>query len=432
MTQSLAVSARSVLIAGMSAAVVASAVATPVTVPDVTTAKITAIATQLTSVTAPIEVAIKNTYNAVEPWAAWGAALGQWALGFVPGLWWFAPGVSLAYYTAEPLVQAGVYSFADVVGLDFAQIGPDISTGITQSFNNAVSYGLAWLNSLVPLPPLPPFPPRPGAAVNAAPIAPAAATTTVVPGPSAKSFTTPIEVAIKNTYNAVEPWARYGMQWVDYVAGLIPIVNWFSPAIPLAYYSIEPLFRAGTYATADLIGLNFAAIGPDIWNGVTTSANNFIAGVLNWANIPLPPPLPGAAVAAPPAASLRAAAAVAAPAEIAAPEAPAATGTAPKAESAPVSGKDAPAVPEHAAPAVPAAGGTMSETVTAATESTPATEAPAVPEAPAVTEAPAIEPKAAPEPARAGHRGPGASATAGESQDSDTPAKAGRHARGSD
>ena len=201
MSQSVAVSSRSFLIAGMSAAVVATAAVAPVSAPDLSAAKIVAAATQLTSITTPIEVAIKNTYNAVEPWAAYGAELGQWALGFVPGLWWVAPGISLAYYTAEPLVQAGVYTFADVVGLDFAQIGPDISTGINRSVNNAVTYGLSWLGSLVPLPPLPPrppFPPRPGAAVAAAPVLPAAAGT-VVAGTSAKSITTPIEVAIKNT-----------------------------------------------------------------------------------------------------------------------------------------------------------------------------------------------------------------------------------------
>ncbi len=437
MTQSVAVSARSFLIAGMSAAVVGAAAVTPVNVPAISEAKITAIATQLTSATTPIEDAIKNTHNAVEPWAAWGAALGQWALGFIPGLWWVAPGVSLAYYTAEPLVQAGVYTFADVLGLDFAQIGPDISDGISQSVNNAINYGLAWLNSLVPLPPFPPFPPRPGAAVATAPVLPAAAGT-VVAGTTAKSITTPIEVAIKNTYNALEPWAAYGMQWADYALGLIPIVNWFTPAIPLTYYTIEPLVRAGTYATADLIGLNFAAIGPDVWNGITTSVNNFITGVLNWANIPLPPPLPGAAVVAPPAVSLRSAAAVAAPAAGPAPEAQAAagaaTGTEPKADSAPVTVNDAPApavkAVETSAPATESAAATgsaapVAEAVTPVAEPTP----------PAVTEPPAANTVGTDAPAPAAHRGPSASADTGDSGDSgkaNAPAKPRRHARSSE
>ena len=109
MSQSVAVSARSFLIAGLSAGVVATAAVTPVSTPDLTAAKIVAAATQLTAATAPIEAAIKNTYNAVEPWAAYGAELAQWALGFVPVGWWIAPGISLAYFTAEPLVQDPVF-----------------------------------------------------------------------------------------------------------------------------------------------------------------------------------------------------------------------------------------------------------------------------------------------------------------------------------
>ena len=441
MTESVALSARSVLIAGVSAAVVGAAVVTPVHNPALAEAKITAIATELTSVTTPIEVAIKNTYNALEPWAAYGAELGQWALSFIPGLWWVAPGIDFAYFTAEPLVQAGVYTFADVVGLNFAQIGTDISNGINQSINNAIIYGTAWLGSLVPLPPFPPFPPRPPFAAATTPVPPAAAAAGVAAGPSAKSITTPIEVAIKNTYNALEPWANYGMLWVNYVAGLIPVVNWFSPAIPLTYYTIEPLVRAGTYATADLIGLNFAAIWPDIWNGITTSSNNFINGILNWANIPTPPPLPGAAVAAP-AAGLRAAAAVAAPAEVAAPEVPAGTGAAPGSDPAPAqlsapSDYSTPAVTETAAPAT--------QSAPAVGNAAPATEAPApavevpvavldevpVNEAP-VNQAPVAGAADAPQAARTGHRGPGAPAATGDSDNSSAPAKAGRHARGSE
>jgi hypothetical protein len=357
-------------------------------------------------------------------------------LSFIPGLWWIAPGVDFAYYTAEPLVQAGVYTFADVVGLNFAQIGPDITAGINASWNNAINYGLAWLGSLVPLPPFPPLPPLPGASVAAGAAVLPAASTTVVAGTQAKSITTPIEVAIKNTYNAVEPWASYGMSWAAYALGLIPIVNWFSPAIPLAYNTIEPLFQAGTYAFADLIGLNFAAIGPDIWTGITTSSNNFITGVLNWANIPLPPPLPGAAVVAPPAASLRAAAAVAAPAEVTAPEAPAAisaeAGTEPKADTAPATASDAPApavkAVEKAAPAT--------ESTPATGSGTPATTEAAAPkiETPAVTDVPAADTGAAtaPQPARPAHRGPSASTATGDQGNTGAPVKAGRHARGSD
>lgn len=422
MTQSVALSARSILIAGVSAAVVGAATVTPATVPAVSQARFTAAATQLTSVTTPIENAIKNTYNFLEPWAAYGAELGQWALSFIPGLWWIAPGIDLAYFSIEPLVQAGVFAVADVIGLDFGQIWPDITTGLQQAGSNFVTYGLAWLNSLVPLPPFPPFPPLPGATV-AAPAAADLAALSTAASPVARSITTPIEVGIKNTYNFAEQWVNYGVSWASYVLGLIPIVNWFTPAIPLVYNTLEPLARGGTYAFADLIGLNFAAIGPDLWNGITTSVNNAITGVLNWANIPLPPPLPGAAVA--PAASMRAAAAIE-PTLSAPPQA------APS-EATPGNGP--------ATDSTPAAVGTLPAAEPAAPDVAPVSENPD-PIAPSIT-APVTAPEVnvaadtveAPQPARSAHRGQNAPAAAASdaapASDGGASAKPSRGARGS-
>ncbi len=309
------VSPRSFLIAGVSAAIVGAAAVTPVSVPDFSPARIAG-AIEMASITTPLEVAIKNTYNFVEPWAAYGAAWGQYVLGLIPGLWWLAPGVSFGYYTAEPLVRAGTYSFADVVGLNFAQIGPDINTGIQNSISNGINYGLAWLNSLVPFPPLPPIPPLPGASVAAGAAALPAAATDLLAAPEASSITTPIEDAIKNTYNFVEPWAAYGAEWAQYILGLIPGLWWVAPGVDLAYYTIEPLVQAGVYTLADVIGLDFAQIGPDISAGIETSINNAVTYGLAWLNslVPFPPlppipPLPGASVAAS-AASLPAVAAV--------------------------------------------------------------------------------------------------------------------------
>ena len=117
------------------------------------------------------------------------------------------------------------------------------------------------------------------------------------------SITAPLEAAIKNTYNAVQPWVAYGVNWADYLLGFIPVVNWFTPAIPLAYNTFQPLAKGGTYAFADLVGLNFAAIGPDIATGIKTSINNFVTYLLNWANIPLPPRPPLSAASTPAAAA---------------------------------------------------------------------------------------------------------------------------------
>lgn len=169
MSQSVGLSARSFMTAGVSAALVGAVALTPVIVSE--PAKV---ALPPVHVVAPeIQLAsagttIKAFYDAAEPWAAYGAELATYALGFIPGLWWVAPGIDLAYFSIEPLVQAGVYSFADLIDANFQMIPLDIQAGIQEASTNFVNYGLAWLGSLVPLPPLPPLPPFPGAAVRSA------------------------------------------------------------------------------------------------------------------------------------------------------------------------------------------------------------------------------------------------------------------------
>ena len=386
---SFALSARSYLIAGVSAALVSGAVVSPAGVPALNPAKSASAAVALSAVTTPLENAIKNTYDFVEPWVAYGFELTQYVLSFIPGVWWLAPAIDLGYFTIEPLVQSGVFVFADIIGLDFGQIWPDITAGVTESVANAIDYALAWLYSIVPLPPFPPFPPLPGASVL--PSAASAESASLLAAPSARSITTPIEVGIKNTYNFAEDWASYGMQWAGYALGRIPVVNWFTPAIPLLYNTIEPLVRGGVYSFADLIGLNFAAIGPDIWAGITTSVNNAIQGVLNWINTPVPPLPPISAATVPAgAASVRAAAvevADAEPTEAQAPKAVAAPATendSPKAdmEVADTPKADTPEVSELSdAPAVEA----PAPESDAAVETVVADEAPAAAETPKPT-----------------------------------------------
>ena len=104
---------------------------------------------------------IINTFDALEPWVAYGFELADYALSFVPGLWWIAPAIDLAYFSIEPLVQAGVYSFAYLIDGQFADIGPTLALGVQEAVDNFIFFGIAWIGSLIPLPPLPPFPPIP-------------------------------------------------------------------------------------------------------------------------------------------------------------------------------------------------------------------------------------------------------------------------------
>lgn len=179
-------SARSFLVAGISTAVVGAAVLTPGVAPGTLTDPIR-IAVPAVNLTAVGDVII-NTYDAFEPWVAYGFELADWALSFVPGLWWIAPAIDLAYFTAEPLVQSLVYSFAYLIDGNFDLIGPTLADGLTSAAANFVLFAIDWLYSIVPFPPLPPFPPFPGiaAATEAGPVTgagrgTAAATVVTVP-----------------------------------------------------------------------------------------------------------------------------------------------------------------------------------------------------------------------------------------------------------
>jgi len=182
----MTVSVRSCLVASLAAATLSTVAVVPVPTPladalnlpaiELTAAVLPLIqpAAAITAAVAPAATAaasgslgnvIINTYDALEPWVAWGFELADWALSFVPGLWWVAPAIDLAYFTAEPIVQSLVYSFAYLIDGQPALIGPTIGAGFTQAADNFVTYAFYWVYSLVPLPPLPPFPVFPVASV---------------------------------------------------------------------------------------------------------------------------------------------------------------------------------------------------------------------------------------------------------------------------
>ena len=475
MSHSARISPRSFLIAGMSAAVVGAAAVTPVSAPAPSPAKIsaaveltslasglggvidnlttvsngiqgvfnnltgaiggtynnltggienvinslTATINQVTSLPDGVQAALKNTYDSLERWPRYVSDWTQFSLGLIPGLWYAAPSVAFAYNTAEPLARAGAYSFADLVGLDFAQFTRDINEGIATSAQNAAIYGKAWADSFVAVPTLPPYPgPWPDA--NTLFALPAASTATAAAAPRAAAVTNGVESAIKNTYNAVEPWVAWGFQLTQWGLGFVPGLWWVAPGVSLAYYSIEPLVQAGVYSFADVLGLDFAQIGPDVQQGIQQSAQNFVNYSLAWIQslIPFPPlppfpPRPGAAVAGPAASTVRAAAALR---EAEAPASDTVAEVTPVTDSAPATGDSSPAenttpVAEAVVPVAEAVAPTtdsaapVAETVVAAVTA-PEAQVPAV-EAPAI-EAPAAALEA-PQPVRAargGHRGP--------------------------
>ena len=175
MTTTFGVSARSALAAGVATVALGAVAVTPLPAVTMAGAPMPALvspAVALSAAVQPLQQPVANAtaavtgagdsiiaaYNALQPWVAYGYQLAQWAVSWVPGLWLVAPAIDLAYYTWQPIGEALVYSFADLLNGQPELIPPTLSQGIQNSANNFVVYAVNWVYSIVPFPPLPPIP----------------------------------------------------------------------------------------------------------------------------------------------------------------------------------------------------------------------------------------------------------------------------------
>ncbi|MDA2890582.1 hypothetical protein PDG61_06650 [Mycolicibacterium sp. BiH015] len=122
-----------------------------------------------------INSAIKNLYNAVEPWVYWGFEVAQYVVGWIPVAGYFAPQITILYNFGEQIVQSVVFNLDDWIfgPLPFFDGLRNVISDTWDAGWNLLYNELAWL--LPPLPPLPPIPPCPswlcGSAVAEAPLA---------------------------------------------------------------------------------------------------------------------------------------------------------------------------------------------------------------------------------------------------------------------
>ena len=204
-------SVRSLMTAGVTAAMVAATAVVPIS--DRTPISVESTAVTLSAALSPLLQpspaaavtasatsagnAIIVAYDTLEPWVAYGFELADWALSFVPGVWWIAPAIDLAYFTAEPIVQSLVYSFAYLIDGEPSLIGPTLAQGINDAATNFVIFSFEWLYSIVPLPPIPPFPLLPFASVAGG--AAASLSTTPRVGRAAASAAAAISAAAPDT-----------------------------------------------------------------------------------------------------------------------------------------------------------------------------------------------------------------------------------------
>jgi hypothetical protein len=272
------VSVRSCLTAGVAAAVVSAVVAAPMTNPKPMTTPSPAIvlSAAIEPILRPVNAAaaaavglvsphpaaaranvssaavasaaasrgdyIIGAYNAIEPWVAYGFEWADWALSFIPGVWWVAPAIDLAYFTAEPIVQSLVYSFAHLIDGQFSLIGPTLQAGVQDSVNNFITYGLAWVSALVPLPPLPPLPPFPGASVasGAAASRAVARSTASIAAQAANSTDAAVTATAAGAATVARPASRRSLQAARPTAAIAQPVSATADAIvPAAVESVS-------------------------------------------------------------------------------------------------------------------------------------------------------------------------------------------------
>ncbi|MFV3588336.1 PE family protein [Mycobacterium tuberculosis] len=103
--------------------------------------------------------AIKNLYNAVEPWVQYGFNLTAWAVGWLPYIGILAPQINFFYYLGEPIVQAVLFNAIDFVDgtVTFSQALTNIETATAASINQFINTEINWIRGF--LPPLPPISP---------------------------------------------------------------------------------------------------------------------------------------------------------------------------------------------------------------------------------------------------------------------------------
>ncbi|MDG5484874.1 hypothetical protein [Mycolicibacterium gadium] len=84
-----------------------------------------------------------------------------------------------------------------------------------------------------------------------------------------------IDSAIKNIYNAIEPWVEWGFDVAAYAVGWVPYVGWLAPQIEIFYNFGERIVRSITFNVADWLGGNIS-FGDGLGNVVVDTINSFI------------------------------------------------------------------------------------------------------------------------------------------------------------
>jgi hypothetical protein len=92
-------------------------------------------------------------------------------------------------------------------------------------------------------------------------------------------------------YNAVEPWAAYGVEFVSWAVGWVPVAGLLAPQLIFFYDLGESITQSLVFNTADLFDgtITFAQALTNISTATTDAFNAFINTEIGWIQGLLPP-----------------------------------------------------------------------------------------------------------------------------------------------
>lgn len=124
---------------------------------------------------------------------------------------------------------------------------------------------------------------------------PAVQLTSDAPILDATSFATDIEML----YNALEPWAAYGVNTLSWAVGWVPVAGLLAPQLIFFYDLGEPIVQSTLFNTLDALSgtISVAEALSNIQTATTDAFNAFVSTEIGWIESMLPPAPPADALA---------------------------------------------------------------------------------------------------------------------------------------
>ena len=213
--------------------------------------------------------AIIGAYNIIEPWVAYGVDVADWALGWIPFGWLIGDQINIFYDSLEPAVQSIFYNIGWWVGGSISfwdglnNVILDGANAFIGLLNAEIRYGFGFLPPLPFGPPQIPYLPWFGLLTQTAPTSAAALAPEVGVQNVASDLVDAVYVPVRNTID-------YGVSVFQDVLAPIPVVRIVGDQVELLWDNlVQPISNS----------VVFGAIDPIL--NAPLNINSYINGVYN-------------------------------------------------------------------------------------------------------------------------------------------------------